>query len=118
MNWYLIASYFIQDHLSYLDYYHQQYSIQASASTYGGPDNKLGKTDILEHEIKVEPQAKPVRMRAYRMGPKQREMMDKMTDELMRQDVIEHSTSPWAAPCFLVAKKGANRIAPSPTIVV
>jgi hypothetical protein len=79
--------------------------IDEFSNVFVGPDNQLGHTDILQHHIDVDPKHKPVRMRAYRMGPKQKEAFDDMTEQLIAQDVIENSLSPWAAPCFLVAKK-------------
>ena len=82
--------------------------IDEHADVFVGPDDKLGFCDIIEHEIHVEEGTKPFCQRAYRMAPKQQQAMQREINKMLEQGVIEHSTSPWGSPCFLVAKKSGE----------
>ncbi|VDH95366.1 Hypothetical predicted protein [Mytilus galloprovincialis] len=66
---------------------------------------KLGNCDILQHEISMPCDQKPIRQRPYKIGNKQKQILENMIEDMLKQDIIEPSTSPWAAPCLLVAKK-------------
>ncbi|CAC5391269.1 unnamed protein product [Mytilus coruscus] len=66
---------------------------------------KLGNCDILQHEISMPCDQKPIRQRPYKIGNKQKQILENMIEDILKQDNIEPSTSPWAAPCLLVAKK-------------
>ena len=68
-------------------------------------NNKLGKCDLIPYEIRVPKDQKPIRMRPYRVSPKQKEAMDNIIDEMIAQDIVEESVSPYSAPCLLVEKK-------------
>ena len=67
-------------------------------------NNQLGKCDLIKHQIKVDPDQPPIRQRAYRISPQQKDILDQKLEEMLEADIIEGSTSPWAAPCLLVAK--------------
>ncbi len=69
-----------------------------------GSDDKLGKCDILQHKIEIDPKHKPIRHRCYRLGPKQKDVLETMIHDMQDQEIIQPSVSPWAAPCLLVAK--------------
>jgi len=47
----------------------------------------------------------PIYKKPYRYGLKQREEMKNQIQELLEQEVIRHSHSPWSAPVWLVPKK-------------
>ncbi|CAC5409993.1 unnamed protein product [Mytilus coruscus] len=66
---------------------------------------KLGNCDILQHEISMPCDQKPIRQRPYQIGNKQKQILENMIENMLKQDIIEPSTSPWAAPCLIVAKK-------------
>ena len=70
-----------------------------------GEDGKLGKCDIVRHKIHLDPHQPPINQRAYRVSPKQKEILDGMLEEMQKQEIIEESTSPWSSPCMLVNKK-------------
>lgn len=70
-----------------------------------GPRDKIGKCELIKHKVRVDPEQKPAKHRAYRLAPKQKEAMEKILRDLEAQDIIEPSVSPWSAPCLLVAKK-------------
>ena len=70
-----------------------------------GPDGKVGECGIINHTIEVDPKQRPIKHRAYRLAPKEKEKMEKILTDLQNEDIIELSVSPWTAPCFLVNKK-------------
>ena len=41
-------------------------------------------------------------------APKQQQAMQREINKMLEQGVIEHSTSPWGSPCFLIAKKSGE----------
>jgi hypothetical protein len=62
----------------------------------------------LKHEIEVSEGTRPVRQRAYKIGPKQKEILENMVKDMIDQYIIEESCSPWGATCMLVAKRNNN----------
>ena len=69
-----------------------------------GQDKRLGECDRIPYRMEIDPRHKPIRKRYYQLGPKQKEALEGMILEMEEQDIIERSTSPWGAPCLLVAK--------------
>ena len=72
-----------------------------------GPDGKLGKCGLIKHKIQLIDE-KPIRHRAYRLNPKLQQIMKQKLGELLEQGIIEESTSPWSAPCLLLAKRNGQ----------
>ena len=71
-------------------------------------EGKLGQCDVIEHEIHIPDTCKPIRQRPYKLGAKQKEVLENVVSDMLKDGIIEPSTSPWAAPCLLVAKKSNN----------
>ena len=69
------------------------------------PGEPLGKTDLAQHYITLQPNANPVYIPAYRLPHSQREIVDNMVDDMLQQGVVQMSASPWNSPLFLVPKK-------------
>ena len=70
----------------------------------------LGNTGLVKHVIDTQGQG-PIRQRPYRASPRQREVAKNIIDELLANDIIRPSLSPWAAPIVLVKKKtGDDRL--------
>lgn len=65
----------------------------------------IGKTDIFLHKIETEPGAKPVRMNFYRQDPIKKAETERQTNEMLKDGLIERSTSVWNSPVVLVKKK-------------
>ena len=63
----------------------------------------IGKTDVVEHHIDTG-NHRPIRMRPYRTPFKLKQEMKTHIDEMLRNDIIGPSSSPWAAPALLVNK--------------
>lgn len=67
----------------------------------------MGKTDIVEHSIDIG-DAKPIKMKPYRVSQREREIIDKQITEMLKYNVISPSHSPWASPVVLVKKKNGE----------
>ena len=71
--------------------------------------DELGRTDLLQHEI-VTNGAAPIRQRFRRLSPEKRAEMRAMLNDMLQENLISPSKSPWAAPIVLVNKKdGTSR---------
>ena len=64
----------------------------------------LGRTTIVQHRIDTG-QAQPIKQTPRRIPLAKHAEVDELLDEMLRHDVIEPSTSPWASPVVLVKKK-------------
>ena len=70
-------------------------------------NSELGSTGLIKHSIDTQGKG-PIRLRPYRTGRKQKEELERQIKEMMATNVIQHSTSPWAAPVILVEKKSGE----------
>lgn len=65
----------------------------------------LGCSNVIQHDIKLLPHAKPTHVRQYRIPHSHREVLKDMIDEYERQGLIEKCSSEFNSPLLLVAKK-------------
>jgi transposase InsO family protein len=80
------------------------------ADVFAIPGGPLGRTNVVKHKIDTG-DCVPVRERMRRYAPKQLEIIDRETDKMLSQDVIEPSNSPWSSPIVVVTKKdGSARV--------
>jgi transposase InsO family protein len=79
---------------------------QHAAFAYG--DRKLGHTNLAIMKIETG-DADPVSQPPYHASPAGRKIIDDTLAELIAEDVIEESDSPWASPAILVRQKGKDR---------
>lgn len=68
----------------------------------------LAETDIAKHEIHLKPGSGVVNVRQYRLPEAQRTEIMRKTKQLLEQNVIENSISPFNSPTFLVPKKDSR----------
>ena len=87
------------------------------ADIFATDDQPYGKTDLITHSIDTG-DSLPVKKRAYRTSPKIRHEIEKKCSDLLQQDLIEISDSPWASPVILVKKKAMPNEAPSYRLVL
>lgn len=75
-------------------------------------NDKIGNIDVMEHVIKLKPDAVPKRVRPYRLSPLETESLRKELDKLLKLGIIERSGySDWASPLLLVKKNdGTYRV--------
>ena len=81
-----------------------------NADTFSFSTKDLGCTGLVKHHIDTQGQG-PIRLRPYRTSPRQKEVAKGIIDELLDNNIIQPSTSPWSAPIVLVKKKsGEDRL--------
>ena len=66
----------------------------------------LGRTNLVQHEI--ETQGPPIKQHPRRFPLGLRDEGRKQVEEMLKSDIIEPSTSPWASPVVLVKKKDGS----------
>ncbi|XP_063365174.1 uncharacterized protein LOC134653711 [Cydia amplana] len=69
---------------------------------------KLGKTNILNYEIKLIDNV-PVRSRFYPLSPPKAAEMEAHIKQLLDKGIIEKSSSPYASPAFLIDKASGGK---------
>ena len=70
-------------------------------------DKPLGRTTYGEHEIRTG-DARPIRQAGRRVAPFRREEVKQQIQQMLTDDVIRPSCSPWASPIVLVQKKDGS----------
>jgi len=65
----------------------------------------LPPTRAFDHRITLLPGSRPVNLRPYRYNPEQKDDIEKQVAEMLRQGIIQFSTSPFSSPVLLVQKK-------------
>lgn len=72
-------------------------------------NSELGSTNVVEHEINVG-NAKPIKEPLRRLPYHSADTVDEHVQEMLRDGIIEPSSSPWAAGVVLVrTKDGSTR---------
>ena len=66
-----------------------------------------GLTDLAEHRIETE-NAKPIFSHPRRVSDKERKLIGEQVSDMLKEGVIEPSTSSWCSPVVLVAKKNGD----------
>ena len=64
----------------------------------------LGRKSIIKHKIDIG-DANPIKQAPYRVSQSQKAEIDQHISNMLEQDVIQVSTSPWSSPVVLVKKK-------------
>lgn len=67
----------------------------------------IGRTHLVQHRIDVG-DSMPIATAPRRIPMALEEKVDKMVDDLLKNDVIQPSESPWNAPIVVVAKKNGD----------
>ena len=66
--------------------------------------NNPGATDLIAHRIEVGKNL-PVHTAPYRTSPKDRDIIQKEVERMLKENIIRPSRSPWASPVVLITKK-------------
>lgn len=69
--------------------------------------SELGHSTISQMSIDLQSDT-PVVYRPYRLAIKEKEIVREMVDDLLQNDIVRPSTSPYASPIVLVKKKTGN----------
>lgn len=66
-----------------------------------------GQTGAVQHHIDTQ-QTHPIRTAPYRRSPQEQETIKTEIDTMLRDGIVQRSTSPWASPVVLVTKKDGS----------
>ena len=69
------------------------------------PGDKLSATNAARHTIHLEPGTTPINTRPYRLPESQKDEIDRQVEQLLKEDIIVKSNSPWNSPLLVVPKK-------------
>ena len=75
-------------------------------------NNKIGDIDVMEHTIRLKPDAVPRRVKPYRLSRLETESLQKELDKFLKLGIIEKAGySDWSSPLIMLKKKdGTYRI--------
>lgn len=76
---------------------------------FGEPSKSIGRTDLIEFNIDLKPDAKPIRQKLRPLNPIQVESLKNQLKEWEENDCIQPSKSPYSSPLVGAWKKG-NKI--------
>ena len=68
---------------------------------------ELGKTCLYKHTIDTG-DSKPIKCRLYRTSPAAKQEIQRQIDDMLKNDIIVHSTSEYSFPIVLVKKKNGE----------
>lgn len=75
---------------------------------FASDDTRLGRTNLVEHQIIVEGGTAPIHRQPYKMEYRKKEILRKILRDLERNHIIRRSNSPWSSPCVLVRKNARD----------
>lgn len=70
---------------------------------FSGKEEKLGCANSVEHIIRTT--AEPIKQRHYPISPALLKFVNEELDKMLRDGIVERSSSPWASPIVMVPKK-------------
>ena len=77
------------------------------ADIFSGVGTKeVGRTDLIEFEIKLKKGATPVKQKLRPLNPHQKESLKKQMEKWKQEGIIQESISPWASPMVPAKKAG------------
>ena len=68
----------------------------------------IGETAVLQHEIKLTPGARPIRLPAYRIPHSRRKVLEAEITGMLDSGIITPSKSEWSSPLLLVPKSDGS----------
>src|SRR5579871_4420920 len=69
---------------------------------------KMGQTDVITHQIIIDPDIYPIKTRPYSLALKELEFLQKELDHFKNLGIIKKYESPWAAPILFIKKKNSE----------
>lgn len=67
-----------------------------------------GRTDLIEHNIRLKKGTVPIKQRYYPRNPAMQEIINSAVDEMLADGVIEPSSSAWSSPVVMIKKPSGN----------
>lgn len=78
--------------------------IEEHSDRFQLPEDRLNITSATKHSIPTTNEV-PIHVKQYRFPPVHKIEIDKQVNELLNNDIIEYSTSPYNSPLWIVPKK-------------
>ena len=78
--------------------------LESYSDIFASSSLDLGHTTLIQHQIDTG-DAQPIKQAPYRVSQAQRAEIDKHISNMLDQNIISVSTSPWSSPVVLVKKK-------------
>ena len=75
------------------------------ADVFSKGETDMGRTDLVEHTIPLEPGTDPIRQPPRRLGPEKDKEVESQITKLVQQGLVEPTDSAWSSPVVLVRKK-------------
>ena len=101
----------VRDHLNHLSSNQQSNVIDLLNSFPEVCADHPGSCTLVEHDMELVGNARPIKQGPYRLPPSKRERMKAAVEYLLELGLAERSKSPWSSPCILVPKQdGTDRL--------
>jgi hypothetical protein len=84
---------------------------------FSSPEQAIGKTNLIEFSLELEPGARLQKARVCPLNPRQKQSLKDQLDLWKDEDVIEECESPWASALVPVLKKDNTKDGPLTTQV-
>ena len=68
----------------------------------------VGKTQLTQHEIPVQPGTTPIKVHPYRHSPEQERDIERQFKQMIDAGLVEHGRGAWSFPVVLVKKKSGE----------
>ncbi|XP_075908549.1 uncharacterized protein LOC116954648 [Petromyzon marinus] len=81
--------------------------LQEYADVFSEHDSDVGRTDLVKQQIDTGA-ARPIKLPAYRVGAPERTQIKEEVADMLHDNIIQPSVSPWSAPVVLVTKKDGS----------
>jgi len=96
------------DHLNSSELKHVSELIERNHDLFQLPGKKLGCTTIAEHKI-VTSDEQPINTKQYRSPPVHKDEINRQVNDMLKNDIIKTSTSPYNSPLWIVPKKADSK---------
>ena len=82
--------------------------INEYSDVFSSPEQEIGKTNLIEFDIKIEDGARAFKSKLHPLNPDQKKSLKAQIELWKKEDVIEESDSPWALALVPVIKKDST----------
>jgi len=96
------------DHLNSNELKHVSELIEKNHDLFQLPGEQLGCTTITEHKI-VTSDEQPINTKQYRFPPVHKDEINRQVNDMLKNDIIKTSTSPYNSPLWIVPKKADSK---------
>lgn len=106
------------DNLDYTERTHVENICSKFNDIFKLPNDKLSVSNLGEQKIFLKPNTPPQFIKQYRIPFAYRQEINKQIEQMMNENKIENSLSPWNSPLLVVPKKSVDKAKPEYRIVV